>query len=67
MYVWSMFEGYLAGFYTYPVATPNWLRWYDRSGKLLLWSAEQVEQERERAEILAAKLRELGVDPDTLT
>jgi hypothetical protein len=45
----------------------NWLRRYDRSGKLLLWSAEQVEQERERAEILAAKLRELGVDPDTLT
>lgn len=45
----------------------NWLRWYDRSGKLLLWSAEQVEQERQRAEILAAKLRELGVDPDTLT
>jgi hypothetical protein len=22
MYVWSMFKGYLAGFYTYPVATP---------------------------------------------
>jgi hypothetical protein len=38
----------------------NWLRWYDRSGKLLLWSAE-------KAEILAAKLRELGVDPDALT
>ncbi len=45
----------------------NWLRWYDRSGKLLLWSAEQAEQERQRAEVLAAKLRELGVDPDTLT
>ena len=45
----------------------NWLRWYDRSGKLLLWSAEQVEQERQRAEILAAKLRELGVNPDALT
>ncbi|TYQ30301.1 Uma2 family endonuclease [Pseudanabaena sp. UWO310] len=40
----------------------NWLRWYDRSGKLLLWSAEQAEQERQRSEILAAKLRELGVD-----
>ena len=25
MYVWSMFKGYLAGFYTYPVATPNWV------------------------------------------
>ena len=23
MHVWSMFKGYLAGFYTYPVATPT--------------------------------------------
>jgi Uma2 family endonuclease len=38
----------------------NWLRWYDRSGKLLLWSSE-------KAQILAAKLRELGIDPDALT
>jgi hypothetical protein len=38
----------------------NWLRWCDQSGKLLLWSAE-------KAEILAAKLRELGIDPDLLT
>ena len=59
----------------------NWLRWWDRAGNLLLWSAEQAEQERQRAEqerqraeqerqraeILAAKLRELGVDPDQLT
>jgi len=22
MYIWSIFEGYLAGFYTYPVAIP---------------------------------------------
>ncbi len=45
----------------------NWLRWYDRSGKLLLWSSEQAEKERIRSEILAAKLRELGIDPDVLT
>jgi Uma2 family endonuclease len=45
----------------------NWLRWYDRFGKLLLWSSEKLEQERQRSEILAAKLRELGIDPDTLT
>lgn len=52
----------------------NWLRWWDRDGNLLLWGLEQVEQERQRAEqerqrsqILAAKLRELGIDPDTLT
>jgi Uma2 family endonuclease len=44
----------------------NWLRWWDRSGNLLLWSSEQSEQERLRAEKLAAKLRELGIDPDVL-
>jgi len=56
----------------------NWLRWWDNSGNLLLWSSEQAEQERQRAEQerqradqeyqraerLAAKLRELGIDPD---
>lgn len=58
----------------------DWLRWWDGSGNLLLWSAEQAEQERQRAEqerqraeqerqradALAAKLRELGVDPDQI-
>lgn len=61
--------------------TTNWLRWWDVDGNLLLWSAEQAEQERQRAEqerqraeqerqraeLLAAKLRELGVDPDALS
>lgn len=28
----------------------NWLRWWDSAGNLLLWSAEQAEQERQRAE-----------------
>nr|WP_324616246.1 Uma2 family endonuclease [Lusitaniella coriacea] len=60
--------------------TINWLRWWDGEGNLLLWSSEQVEQERQRAEQerqraeqeknkaerLAAKLRELGVDPQQL-
>ncbi|NEQ96348.1 MAG: hypothetical protein F6K30_06430 [Cyanothece sp. SIO2G6] len=46
--------------------TTHWLRWWDQSGNLLLWSSEQVEAEKQRAELLAAKLRELGVDPDTL-
>lgn len=27
-----------------------WLRWWDEAGDLLLWSAEQAEQERQRAE-----------------
>jgi Uma2 family endonuclease len=51
--------------------TTHWLRWWDNTGNLLLWSAEQAEQERQRAEqehqraeALAAKLREFGVDPD---
>ena len=58
--------------------TMNWLRWWDNLGNLLLWSSEQAEQERQRADLesqradlerqraerLAAKLRELGVDPD---
>ena len=56
----------------------HWLRWWDEAGNLLLWSSEQVEEERQRAdnaiaqfeaerqrkEVLAAKLRELGIDPD---
>jgi Uma2 family endonuclease len=46
--------------------TMSWLRWWDGLGNLLLWSAEQVEQERQRSQALAAKLRELGVDPDQL-
>lgn len=58
----------------------NWLRWWDKEGNLLLWSSEQAEQERQRAEQerqraeqerqraekLAAKLRELGVDPEAI-
>jgi Uma2 family endonuclease len=61
--------------------TMNWLRWWDGEGNLLLWSSEQVEQERlrvelerqraeqehQRADLLAAKLLELGIDPDRLT
>jgi Uma2 family endonuclease len=55
-----------------------WLRWWDEAGNLLLWSSEQAEQEHQRADdaiaqleierqrqaTLAAKLRELGIDPD---
>jgi hypothetical protein len=54
------------------------LRWWDKSGNLLLWGSELVEQERQRAEQerqraeqerqraerLAAQLRALGVDID---
>jgi Uma2 family endonuclease len=57
-----------------------WLRWYDKAGNWLAIADEQVEQERQRAkqerqraeqehqraERLAARLRELGVDPDDI-
>jgi Uma2 family endonuclease len=46
--------------------TTQWLRWWDESGQLLLWGFEQAQAERQRADLLATKLRELGIDPDTL-
>jgi hypothetical protein len=41
-----------------------WLRWWDEQGNLLLWGTEQVEQERQRTERLAAQLRAAGIEPD---
>jgi Uma2 family endonuclease len=50
-----------------------WLRWWDSAGNLLLAGDERAEQEKQRAEQekqradqLAAKLRELGVNPESL-
>ncbi|MEH1886482.1 Uma2 family endonuclease [Nostoc sp.] len=40
-----------------------WLRWYDASGN---WLPTPLEQESQRANRLAAQLRELGVNPDEL-
>lgn len=45
--------------------TGNWLRWWDADGELLLWPEERAEKERQRAERLAQRLRELGIDPDS--
>jgi Uma2 family endonuclease len=36
--------------------TAYWLRWWDRSGNLLLWGSELVEQEKRRAQDLEALL-----------
>ncbi|MBR8835857.1 MAG: Uma2 family endonuclease [Stigonema ocellatum SAG 48.90 = DSM 106950] len=51
--------------------TGYWLRWWDERGELLLWGLElaakesqRAEQERQRAERLAAQLRSLGVEPE---
>lgn len=48
----------------------EWLRWVDRAGLLLATGPEakaeerqRAEQERRRADALAAKLREMGIDP----
>jgi Uma2 family endonuclease len=51
--------------------TLPWLRWWDSEGNLLLTGEERAEREEQRAEReeqraerLAAKLRELGIDPE---
>ncbi|MEQ8537163.1 MAG: Uma2 family endonuclease, partial [Coleofasciculus sp. D1-CHI-01] len=43
-----------------------WLRWMTFEGELILTPEEQAIAERERAERLAARLRELGVEPDDM-
>ncbi|MEB3291668.1 MAG: Uma2 family endonuclease [Synechococcales bacterium] len=53
-----------------------WLRWWDRDGNLLPWAIEIVdqlaaekqraEQEKQRAERLAALLKAQGIDPDAI-
>ena len=51
----------------------TWLRWTDAEGNLIPTGKERAELERtqkeavlERAEKLAAKLKELGIDPGLL-
>jgi Uma2 family endonuclease len=46
--------------------TLPWLRWWDSAGNLLLTGEERAEQEKQRADRLVAKLRELGLDPDQI-
>ncbi|WP_309732154.1 Uma2 family endonuclease [Chamaesiphon sp. OTE_75_metabat_556] len=53
--------------------TLPWLRWWDSNGDLLLSGEERAEVEKQRAELekqradrLAAKLRELGIDPQDI-
>jgi Uma2 family endonuclease len=44
--------------------TREWLYWYDATGKRYLTPNEMIQQESQRAERLAQRLRELGLDPD---
>jgi Uma2 family endonuclease len=56
---------------TYQSIEGQWLRWYDAQDIWIPLPEEQVDQERQRADQerqradkLAARLRELGIDPD---
>jgi hypothetical protein len=42
------------------------LRWWDSNGSLLLTGEERAEVEKQRADRLAAKLREMGIDPENI-
>ncbi len=42
------------------------LRFFAREGELVPTPEEVAQQQKQRADILAAKLRELNIDPDLL-
>ncbi|MEG3436483.1 Uma2 family endonuclease [Pannus brasiliensis CCIBt3594] len=44
--------------------TAYWLRWWDSEGNMLLWASERIAREQQRAERLARRLREMGIDPE---
>jgi hypothetical protein len=44
--------------------TRLWLRWCDRQGQVISTGTERADAERLRADRLAEKLRELGINPD---
>ncbi|TAE61365.1 MAG: Uma2 family endonuclease [Nostocales cyanobacterium] len=44
----------------------NQLRYFTQDGLIILTPEEFAQQEKQKSERLAAKLRELGVDPDTI-
>jgi hypothetical protein len=57
----------------YQNQSQTWLRWWDRSGNLLLIGDERAEQaeaaweqERLRSQVLAERLRTMGVEPESL-
>lgn len=44
----------------------EWLYWYNQNGERLLTPEERVQQSNTRADKLAAQLKALGIDPETL-
>ncbi|RUR77881.1 Uma2 family endonuclease [Chlorogloeopsis fritschii PCC 9212] len=51
---------------TYQGITREWLYWYNEQGQRLLTPEERTQQAEKRAQVMAERLRSLGVDPDTL-
>ncbi|MCC3409093.1 MAG: Uma2 family endonuclease [Microcoleus sp. PH2017_10_PVI_O_A] len=51
----------------YSGVTREWLYWYDADGKRYLTPEEQVKELAQRADRLAERLRELGIDPDNIS
>lgn len=55
---------------SYQNINETWLRWFDGQGNLILTPLEKEAQEKEnllhKAERLAAKLKELGIDPEQI-
>jgi Uma2 family endonuclease len=49
---------------TYRAWTREWLYWYDQNGNRLAPPEEMVQQEHQRAERLAERLRQMGIDPN---
>ncbi|WP_341527380.1 hypothetical protein WKK05_33605 [Nostoc sp. UHCC 0302] len=43
-----------------------WLRWYDATGNWIPTPLEKLQQKSQRANKLAARLRELGISPSEL-
>ncbi|BAZ21150.1 hypothetical protein NIES4073_20280 [Kalymmatonema gypsitolerans NIES-4073] len=50
---------------TYQGITREWLYWYNEQGERILTPEEQVQQAQHRAQLLAERLRAMGVDPDS--
>ncbi|AFY42752.1 Uma2 family endonuclease [Nostoc sp. PCC 7107] len=44
----------------------SWLRWCDQAGTILLTGDERAQQAEQRAQLLAERLKALGVDPDSI-
>ncbi|WP_287130973.1 hypothetical protein [Candidatus Cyanaurora vandensis] len=57
----ELYLGLWYGFWS--KSTQGWLRWHDPAGNPVL---APEELERQRAERLATKLRELGLDPEQI-